>query len=318
MDSETLKNFLVVAREGNITRAAQFIHITQPTLSRQLQNLEREMGRPLLSRGKRHISLTPEGVLFCKRAGEILELFRKTRSEVQSSAEFGGDIYFGAGETDVIRRIAQVASQFAQIHPGVRYHVRSGDADAVREMLEKGLVDFGLVYGPSDPVKYRSVELAPVDHWGILLPRTHPLAACAALTPEQVREQILSSLPAAGSGCEIAFYGGSFTALPVETQRELLAAVAPFLASGAVDSIRLSTRPDAIDDRICELLRAYHVTTVELGCQSMDPRVLALSRRGHSPEDTVRAVAVLRQWGFSVVLQMMTGLPGDDDHARGA
>ena len=131
------------------------------------------------------------------------------------------------------------------------------------------------------------------------------------VTPEQVREQILSSLPAAGSGCEIAFYGGSFTALPVETQRELLAAVAPFLASGAVDSIRLSTRPDAIDDRICELLRAYHVTTVELGCQSMDPRVLALSRRGHSPEDTVRAVAVLRQWGFSVVLQMMTGLPGD-------
>ena len=252
MDSETLKNFLVVAREGNITRAAQFIHITQPTLSRQLQNLEREMGRPLLRRGKRHISLTPEGVLFCKRAGEILELFRKTRSEVQSSAEFGGDIYFGAGETDVIRRIAQVASQFAQIHPGVRYHVRSGDADAVREMLEKGLVDFGLVYGPSDPVKYRSVELAPVDHWGILLPRTHPLAACAALTPEQVRDlPLILSKQALDTGLLQEWLGRSLDMLHVAATYTLLTNAAKMVAGGLGCAMGLDGLINTAGTEIC-------------------------------------------------------------------
>ena len=252
MDSETLKNFLVVAREGNITRAAQFIHITQPTLSRQLQTLEREMGRPLLSRGKRHISLTPEGVLFCKRAGEILELFRKTRSEVQSSAEFGGDIYFGAGETDVIRRIAQVASQFAQIHPGVRYHVRSGDADAVREMLEKGLVDFGLVYGPSDPVKYRSVELAPVDHWGILLPRTHPLAACAALTPEQVRDlPLILSKQALDTGLLQEWLGRSLDMLHVAATYTLLTNAAKMVAGGLGCAMGLDGLINTAGTEIC-------------------------------------------------------------------
>ncbi len=252
MDSETLKNFLVVAREGNITRAAQFIHITQPTLSRQLQNLEREMGRPLLSRGKRHISLTPEGVLFCKRAGEILELFRKTRSEVQSSAEFGGDIYFGAGETDVIRRIAQVASQFAQIHPGVRYHVRSGDADAVREMLEKGLVDFGLVYGPSNPVKYRSVELAPVDHWGILLPRTHPLAACAALTPEQVRDlPLILSKQALDTGLLQEWLGRSLDMLHVAATYTLLTNAAKMVAGGLGCAMGLDGLINTAGTEIC-------------------------------------------------------------------
>jgi DNA-binding transcriptional LysR family regulator len=210
------------------------------------------MGRPLLSRGKRHISLTPEGVLFCKRAGEILELFRKTRSEVQSSAEFGGDIYFGAGETDVIRRIAQVASQFAQIHPGVRYHVRSGDADAVREMLEKGLVDFGLVYGPSDPVKYRSVELAPVDHWGILLPRTHPLAACAALTPEQVRDlPLILSKQALDTGLLQEWLGRSLDMLHVAATYTLLTNAAKMVAGGLGCAMGLDGLINTAGTEIC-------------------------------------------------------------------
>lgn len=135
--------------------------------------------------------------------------------------------------------------------------------------------------------------------------------ASTPVTPEQVRAEIGQSLPAAGTGCELAFYGGSFTAMDLAVQRGLLAAAAPYLRSGAVGSIRLSTRPDAVNDQVCGLLREYGVTTVELGCQSMDDRVLALSRRGHSAQDTVRAVELLRQYGFSVVLQMMTGLPGD-------
>lgn len=135
--------------------------------------------------------------------------------------------------------------------------------------------------------------------------------ANTSVTPDQVRAEIEKSLPRAGWGCELAFYGGSFTAMPDTIQRGLLAAAEPYRKSGAIGSIRISTRPDAIDEKRCGLLREYGVTTVELGCQSMDETVLRLSQRGHSPEDTVQAVECLRRFGFSVVLQMMTGLPGD-------
>lgn len=135
------------------------------------------------------------------------------------------------------------------------------------------------------------------------------------VTPEQVRADIAKSLPTAGTGCELAFYGGSFTAMDRSVQQGLLAAAEPFVRSGAVGRIRLSTRPDAVNRENCQLLRDYGVTTVELGCQSMDPEVLERSRRGHSPEDTVQAVGLLREYGFSVILQMMTGLPGDTGEA---
>ncbi len=137
------------------------------------------------------------------------------------------------------------------------------------------------------------------------------------VTPEQVRREIASGLPAAGRGCELAFYGGSFTAMDPEIQRGLLGAAAPFLRDGSLGSIRLSTRPDAVDDEVAEMLRSFGVTTVELGCQSMDDTVLARSARGHTGEDTRRAAECLRRHGFSVILQMMTGLPGDDGSQSG-
>ncbi len=135
--------------------------------------------------------------------------------------------------------------------------------------------------------------------------------AAAPVTPEQVRDLLDQRLPAAGMGCELAFYGGSFTAMDPEIQRGLLEAAQPFLKQGALGALRLSTRPDAVDEGVCAMLREYGVATVELGCQSMDDRVLELSRRGHRAEDTIRAAQLLKKRGFSVILQMMTGLPGD-------
>ena len=135
------------------------------------------------------------------------------------------------------------------------------------------------------------------------------------VTPEQVQREIEAALPWAGRGCQLAFYGGSFTAMRWETQEKLLRAAAPYLRDGSIESIRLSTRPDAVDEETAARLKTYGVTTVELGCQSMDNRVLELSGRGHTHEDTLRASRLLRQGGFSQVLQMMTGLPGDDGSA---
>ena len=135
------------------------------------------------------------------------------------------------------------------------------------------------------------------------------------VTPEQVQKEIEAALPWAGRGCQLAFYGGSFTAMKPETQEKLLGAAAPYLRDGSIESIRLSTRPDAVDAETAARLKSYGVSTVELGCQSMDDRVLMQSGRGHTREDTVRASALLRQGGLSQVLQMMTGLPGDDGKA---
>lgn len=135
------------------------------------------------------------------------------------------------------------------------------------------------------------------------------------VTPDMVRQEIESALPYAGEGAELAFYGGSFTAMPGEVQDGLLSAAEPYLEIGALGSIRLSTRPDAIDVQVCQRLKRYGVSTVELGCQSLDDKVLALSGRGHTQEDTRNAVALLKEYGFSVILQMMTGLPGDDGSA---
>lgn len=131
------------------------------------------------------------------------------------------------------------------------------------------------------------------------------------VTPQRVEEEILVGLKKAGEAPEVAFYGGSFTAIPIFQQESLLGAAQPFLQRGEVSGIRLSTRPDAVDGETVTRLRRFGVKTVELGCQSMDERVLHFSRRGHSPEDTEQAVRLLQAGGIQVILQMMTGLPGD-------
>ncbi len=139
--------------------------------------------------------------------------------------------------------------------------------------------------------------------------------AVSPVTPEQVQREIEAALPYSGTGCQLAFYGGSFTAIAPQQQHALLHATQPYLKRGDIASIRVSTRPDAVDDDSCRRLKTYGVTMVELGCQSMDPCVLQLTRRGHTPEDTEKAVACLRRHGFQIILQMMTGLPGDDGQA---
>lgn len=137
----------------------------------------------------------------------------------------------------------------------------------------------------------------------------------AGVTPQMVAEEVKAGLKRAGDACEVAFYGGSFTAIPPEEQEALLQAVQPWCKTGEIRSIRVSTRPDAVDEETVRRLKRYGVTTVELGCQSMDEQVLWLSKRGHTPEDTRNAVRHLKAGGLQVILQMMTGLPGDDGAA---
>ena len=184
MELRVLQYFLAVAKEQNISAAAQSLHLTQPTLSRQLRELEEELGKELMIRGSRKITLTEDGMLLRKRAEEILELVDRTQQEIMRSDDaVSGDIYIGTGETDGVRQIARTANQLQEAYPGIRFHIVSGDAVDVCEQLDKGLLDFGVLLGDIDKTKYHYMELPMKDTWGVLMRRDSPLAQQNTVSP---------------------------------------------------------------------------------------------------------------------------------------
>lgn len=188
MDIRVLQYFLAVARESSITKAAESLNMTQPPLSRQLKELEDELGKQLLIRGNRKVTLTEEGMILRKRAEEMVELMEKTKSEIISSDEnISGAIYIGGGETEGIRLIAKVAEKIQKKHPDISYHLFSGNADDVTERLDQGLLDFGVLIEPADIKKYDFIKLPAKDRWGLLMRRDHPLATKQAIKPENLQ-----------------------------------------------------------------------------------------------------------------------------------
>ena len=192
MELRVLQYFLAVAREQNISAAAQSLHLTQPTLSRQLKEMEEELGKQLMVRGSRKIVLTEEGMLLRKRAEEILDLVGRTEKEIaQSDDTVSGDIYIGTGETDGMRQIARTAKQLQEHSPGIHFHIVSGDAVDVCERLDKGLLDFGVLLGDIDKIKYHYLELPMKDTWGILMRRDSPLAQQERILPQDLWDKPL-------------------------------------------------------------------------------------------------------------------------------
>lgn len=177
MDIRVLQYFLAVAREESITKAAEALRMTQPPLSRQLKDLEEELGKQLLIRGSKKVTLTEDGILLRKRAEELVDLMEKTKAELTSSSEnISGDIYIGCGETESISFLAQAAQDLQINHPLIHYHIYSGDAERVMEKLDKGLIDFGLLVGEADISKYDYLKLPQKDLWGVLMQKDSPLA----------------------------------------------------------------------------------------------------------------------------------------------
>lgn len=187
MEIRVLRYFLTLAREETISGAANALHLTQPTLSRQLMELEENLGKKLFVRGNRGITLTDEGVLLRKRAEEIISLVDKTEAEFNTPEEIiGGDIYIGGGETEAIRLIAKCAKSFSADYPNMRYHLYSGNADDISERLDKGLLDFGIFIGPAAMKKYNYLPLPAEDTWGVLMRKESPLAEKDYLCPEDL------------------------------------------------------------------------------------------------------------------------------------
>ncbi|HPF53763.1 MAG TPA: LysR family transcriptional regulator [Eubacteriales bacterium] len=188
MELRVLRYFLAVAREENITAAAERLHVTQPTLSKQLMDLEDELGTKLFIRGNRRIKLTEEGMFLRKRAQELIELADKTEAQFHASGtELSGEVFIGGGETDGMRLIAAAVKRVNEIHPAVRFNLYSGNGRDVSERLDKGLLDFGLFVGRIDLKKYEYITLPTVDVWGLLLRENDPLSQKDAITPEDMR-----------------------------------------------------------------------------------------------------------------------------------
>lgn len=192
MELRILQYFLAVAREQSVSGAAEYLHLSQPTLSRQLKDLEEELGKQLFIRGNRKITLTEEGMILRKRAEEILKLVQKTEQEITLNDEVvAGDIYIGAGETDAIRILAKVARQIRENNPGIRIHISSGDSDDVTEELDKGLIDFGILFDPKDLSKYNYLKIPQKDTWGVLMRRDAPLAHKDTIQPKDLWDKPL-------------------------------------------------------------------------------------------------------------------------------
>ncbi len=195
MELRVLEYFLAVAREQNITAAAESLHLSQPALSRQLREMEEKLGKQLLIRGvkgSRKVILTEEGMILRRRAEEILSLVRRTENEItQSDETIAGNVFIGTGETETVRLFAKVAKKLQQKYPDIRYNISSGNAEHVLEYLDKGLIDFGLLFTEIDSQKYEAIPVPIKDTWGVLMRKDSPLAEKEVIHPEDLWDKPL-------------------------------------------------------------------------------------------------------------------------------
>ena len=244
MELRVLQYFLAVAREQSIMRAAESLHLSQPTLSTQIRNMEKELGRQLLIRGtkgSRKVTLTEEGMILKNRAEEILALVKKTENEIiLSDSIIIGDVYIGAAETDRIHFLAKAAKKLQNDYPGIHYHISSGNYHFVTERLDKGLLDFGLILGTPDYKKYNVLKLPGKDIWGVFMRKDDPLAKKEAISPEDLWDKpLLMSQEQADGGTLIEWIKKSASSLNITATYNLLFNASIFVEEGLGYAISL-------------------------------------------------------------------------------
>ena len=192
MELRHLRYFLMIAREGTISRAAAALHVSQPSLSRQMQELERDLGVRLFDRGSRHVTLTESGIRLRRRAEEIVDLVGRTEDEFRLTADtLAGEVRIGGGETPAMDLLAEVISLFVETYPLVRFSLFSGNAENVSERLDSGRVDFGVFIGHADLSRYEFLQLPANDRWGAFIREDDPLAALDRVTPSDLANRSL-------------------------------------------------------------------------------------------------------------------------------
>ena len=205
MDIRTMQYYLAVVREGTISAAAQALHVAQPSLSRQMKELEEELGVTLFARGNRKITLTEEGMVLRKRAEEMVRLMQMTEEEIsQIKNHISGSVRIGAGESWSFHYLSRAAASIAAEHPDIRFHITSGDTQDLMDELNNGLIDFAVIFTNVDHTLYQSIELPIEDSFGLLMPKDCPLAE-----KSEIRLSDLRGLPVIISRAAAPHYSGS-------------------------------------------------------------------------------------------------------------
>ena len=254
MELRVLRYFLTVAQEQSITRAAEVLHITQPTLSRQLTQLEEELGVRLFVRGKRRAALTGEGELLYRRAADIVELADRTEQEFGGSAqELSGTVSIGSGESSAAGILPRLLETFSRAHPKVRYDLISGNADQLRERLDKGLMDAAILMEPADVERYEFLRIPDTDRWGVLMPAGDPLAQKEAVTPADLRGlPILCTRRALVQKQLSGWFGAEFDQLDIFGTHNLIRNAALLVEHGLGYAVTLEGAVDIYDrKRVC-------------------------------------------------------------------
>lgn len=185
MDLRILKYFLEVIDKGSLAKAADFLHTTAPNISRQISDLEAELGTKLFKKEGRRLELTEDGLFLKGRAKEILSLSERTEEEIKNrNQNISGDIFIGAAETHAMYEISKIIADIISEYPSITFQFRSGDSSLVSDGLDKGLFDFGILTEPADVRKYSHIKLPIMEEWGILMHKDHPLATLPSIRPE--------------------------------------------------------------------------------------------------------------------------------------
>lgn len=190
MEIKVLRYFLTISREENISRAAEVLHITQPALSRHMAQLEQEVGEQLFVRG-RHLTLTETGILLRRRAEEIVDMMDKMERELNEKREIAGEISIGSGALKASGVLSEAMLKFHETYPGVRYELYSNHSEHIRERLDQGLLDFGLLLEPIDVERYDYIRIHEKERWGLFMRKSHPLAQKISITKDDLRGVLL-------------------------------------------------------------------------------------------------------------------------------
>ena len=189
MDIRIMEYYLAIVREGNISAAAETLHVSQPALSRQIKDLEEELGVTLFERGSRRIKLTEEGVILRRRAEEMVRLMQITESEIsQAHSTLTGEVHIGAGESLAFHHLSRIAGEIHAEHPDIRFTITSGDTADLLDQLDNGLIDVALIFTEYDHSQYQGIRLPADDKLGLLMPKDSPLAEKAAVTVSDLKK----------------------------------------------------------------------------------------------------------------------------------
>lgn len=253
MELRVLNYFLIVAREENITKAAELLHITQPTLSRQLMQLEEELGVKLFTRGRHSISLTDEGMLLRRRAQELVALAEKTAREFSHTEdELTGEITIGSGESRSMDTFSKLLASFRETYPLIRYDIYSGNADGIKEQIEKGLLDIGLLMEPVDIGKYEFIRMPLKEEWGVLTRSDSELASKHAVRPEDLARLPLIAAKRGLVQNELAnWFGEFYDGLDIVATYNLIYNSAKMVQNGIGTALCL--RLDSMYENLCFL-----------------------------------------------------------------